>query len=95
MRELVTVKDLNTSIPVCTPGANAEQSTSETRVAVVRSRVGRAPYDEAFVLEPGREVPLGSHVRVDRASCVLQATLEPGAACRTRDGAQPYRCAAI
>ena len=77
VRSVVTMQDLDVTVPLCGLRSRDATWSPDTRVAIVRSRVGKAPYDEAFVLAAGLDVHAGSEVRFDRAGCILQQPRKP------------------
>ena len=77
VRSIVTMQTLDATVPLCGLRSEDATSTPATRVAIVRSRVGKAPYDEAFVLAAGLDVRAGSEVRFDRADCSLRPPRKP------------------
>ena len=80
VRSVVSMRFLDAAVPVCGLPARGAASRSDERVAIVRSRVGKASYDEAFVLATGIDVREGSDVRFERVGCTLQQRLEPARA---------------
>jgi hypothetical protein len=80
VRAVVSMRFLDAAVPVCGSPAREAASRSDERVAIVRSRVGKASYDEAFVLATGIDVREGSDVRFERVGCTLQPRLEPARA---------------
>jgi hypothetical protein len=80
VRSVVSMRLLDAAVPVCGSPAREVPSALDERVAIVRSRVGKASYDEAFVLASGIDVREGSEVRFERAGCTLQRRLEPARA---------------
>ncbi len=77
VQSVVALQQLDAGVPVC--GLRSGNATWQpgTRVAIVRSRVGKASYDEAFVVAPGLDVRAGSDVRFDRADCTLRPPRTP------------------
>ena len=80
VRAVVSMRFLDATVPVCGSPAREAASRLDERVAIVRSRVGKASYDEAFVLATGIDVRAGSDVRFERVGCTLQQRLEPARA---------------
>ena len=74
---ILTMRELDTALPLCNIRTAGESLSPGALVAVVRSRVGKASYDEAFVLGAGLGVSVGGRVRFDRAGCALLRMHEP------------------
>ncbi len=77
VRSIVTKQALDATVPLCRPRSRDATPAPDTRVAIVRSRVGKAPYDEAFVLAAGLDVRAGGDVRFDRRDCRLRQPSKP------------------
>lgn len=67
---VVTKSELTAAIPMCTSRSGTEAWTDDVRVAIVRTRVGKGPYDEAFLLGSIPDVRAGDRVRLDRQGCI-------------------------
>lgn len=80
VRAVVSMRFLDAAVPVCGSPAREAASRLDERVAIVRSRVGKASYDEAFVLATGVDVREGSDVRFERVGCTLRQRLDPARA---------------
>ncbi len=80
VRAVVSMRLLDAAVPVCGSPAREVPSALDERVAIVRSRVGKASHDEAFVLATGIDVREGSDVRFERIGCTLRLRLEPARA---------------
>ncbi len=74
---VVTMQQLDVAVPVCGLPLREVTSRPDSRLAIVRSRVGKSSYDEAFVIADGSDVRAGSNVRFERAGCVLQPRPAP------------------
>ncbi len=77
VQSVVALQQLDAGVPVC--GSRSGNATWQpgTRVAIVRSRVGKASYDEAFVVADGFDVRAGGEVNFDRADCTLRPPRKP------------------
>ena len=71
---IVTKSEMTAAVPMCTSRTGTAPWTEDVRVAVVRTRVGKGAYDEAFLLGALPGVRAGDRVRFDRRGCVLQKT---------------------
>jgi hypothetical protein len=71
---IVAKGELNAAVPTCTSRSGTAPWTDEARVAVVRSRVGKGAYDEAFLLGAMADVRAGDTVGFDRRGCILRQT---------------------
>ncbi len=74
---VVTIQHLDKAVPVCGLPLRDVTSRPDAHVAVVRSRVGKSSYDEAFFLVAGNDVREGSDVRFERAGCAVQQRPSP------------------
>lgn len=71
---VVRKSEMNAAVPMCTSRTGTAPWTDEARVAVVRSRVGKGAYDEAFLLSSIPDVGTGDRVRFERQDCILRKT---------------------
>ena len=69
---IATKGEMNAAVPMCASRTGMAPWTDGARVAVVRSRVGKGAYDEAFLLSSIPDVAAGDRVRFERRDCVLR-----------------------
>jgi len=68
-----------TSMQCISSTANSDATPRDALFVIVRMRIGRAPFDEAFGLPQGAVVRTGDVVRVQPRSCLLRDTYKAGA----------------
>ena len=74
---VVTIQRLHGAVPVCGLPFRDVTPRPDSRVAVVRSRVGKSSYDEAFFLPAGDDLREGGDVRFKRVGCTVQQRPAP------------------
>lgn len=61
------------------PPPDSDAQPRDVLVAIVRMRIGRAPFDEAFEIPQGATVRAGDAVRVQPRLCLLRDSSKKGA----------------